>query len=69
MINGTGKQAIKNTPAPVTNFLGRSSVFASEADHCAMNPARTPPKPGRWRVSGGEIDNPRPEWGAAETKR
>jgi hypothetical protein len=61
MINGTGKQAIKNTPAPVTNFLGRSSVFASEADHCAMNPARTPPR--------GEIDNPRPEWGAAETKR
>jgi hypothetical protein len=43
MINGTGKQAIKNTAAPVTNLLRGPAIFAAEAGHCARN-SRDPAK-------------------------
>jgi len=65
MINGTGKQAIKNPAGPVTiSFEGLQFSPAAAGRYAA----RTHPTP-HSRVKGGKIDIPAPERSVAETER
>jgi len=66
MINGTGKQAIKNAVPPVTFLLRTSSLSPIEAGRYASRHApKTPARTG----NGTKINGSAPEWGLAETER
>ena len=66
MINGTGKQAIKNAAAPVTISFASLQSSPAEAGRCAPRIRRkTPSRAG----NGRKIDIAAAKWGMAETER